>query len=116
MTNPVVNPAEPVDYSSTVTPSCYVCGSCGKSGVRLWHDPLTYLERETLYCATCAADAFNTDISTMHDGGEYICKLGYYTDRIGWMVRAVPTKENDKFWEYPNIPEDGCTWWESLPI
>lgn len=37
------------------------------------------------------------------------------TDQIGWLVPAVPTKENDTFWGYSSVPENGCNWWDNLP-
>lgn len=115
MTITVVNPAEPVDYSSNVTPSSYVCGDCGKSGVKLWRDYQTFLEHQTLRCADCAGTKSNVDVSMMEDDGKYPSDFGY-TDQIGWLIPAVPTKENDTFWGYTSVPQDGCEWWDRLPL
>lgn len=38
------------------------------------------------------------------------------TDQIGWRVPAVPTKENDTYWGYTSVPDDGCKWWDNLPV
>lgn len=115
MTITVVNTAEPIDYSSITTPSSYVCGACGKSGVKLWRDYQTFLEHQELRCADCAGKASEIDVSEMGDDGMYPGEYGS-TDQIGWLVPAVPTKENDTFWGYSSVPQDGCDWWSRLPV
>lgn len=111
----VVNPAEPIDYSSLITPSSYVCG-CGKSGVKLWRDYQTFLEHQTLHCADCAAETSHVDISNMQEDGKYPGRSGGYTDQIDWLIPAVPTAENDTFWGYTSTPQDGYDWWARLPV
>lgn len=37
------------------------------------------------------------------------------TDQIGWRVPAVPTEENDSYWGYTSVPQEGCDWWNRLP-
>ncbi|HEX8389883.1 MAG TPA: hypothetical protein VF597_00490 [Candidatus Saccharimonadales bacterium] len=115
MTIHVVNPAELVDYSSSATPSSYVCGTCGKSGVKLWREYQTFLQNQALSCADCATKRFNVDISRMTDNGKHPSYLGH-TDTIGWLIPAVPTEENDTFWGYSSVPPNGCDWWTRLPL
>lgn len=112
----VVDPAQPVDYSSSSTPSSYTCGGCGKTGVKLWRDYQTFLDHQTLRCADCAAANQGKDISTMQQSGSYQSPDGFPTDQIGWLVPAVPTEENDTFWGYTSVPAAGCEWWARLPI
>ena len=115
MTTTVVNPTEPIDYSSAVTPSSYVCGGCGKSGVKLWRDFEAFLDHQTLSCVDCAGWTSNIDTSMIGDDGKRPSRFGY-TDQIGWHIPAIPTTENDTFWGYSSVPQDGCDWWDRLPI
>ena len=37
------------------------------------------------------------------------------TNQIGSLLPAVPTQENDTFWGYGAVPDQGWIWWENLP-
>ena len=37
------------------------------------------------------------------------------SDQIGWRIPAIPTKENDTYWGYTSVPQEGCDWWYRLP-
>lgn len=115
MTISVVNPREPVDYSSTATPSSYVCGNCKKSGVKLWRDYETFLQNQTLRCADCAAREADVDISTMNDDGSRL-EDGRRCVEIEWRIPAIPTAENDTFWGYTSSPLASREWWARLPV
>ena len=39
---PIVDSGQPVDYSSTTTPTSYACTKCGKTGVKLWREYQTF--------------------------------------------------------------------------
>lgn len=111
----VTDPNHPVDYSKIVTPPNYVCGKCGASGVKLWRDYQTFLEHQSLLCATCAAKEQKKDISDIDKDGLRNSGHGSRTDQIGWRVPAVPTEENDTYWGYTSVPPAGCEWWRKLP-
>lgn len=124
MTITVVNPAELVDYTTVTTPSSYKCGDCGAANVKLWRDYQTFLEHQTLRCADCAAKKSKKDISSMQANGRYTVteqlangqEFSHTTDTIDWLIPAVPTEQNDTFWGYSSVPQDGCEWWERLPV
>lgn len=97
MTTSVVNPAEPVDYASTDTPSSYVCGDCGKSGVKLWRDYQSFLRHQALRCVDCAGAKANVDVSMMKADGQD-SNNPEYTESIGWLIPAIPTQQNNTFW------------------
>lgn len=111
----VVDPTHPVDYASLVTPPNYRCGTCGATGCKLWRDYQTFLEHQTLLCARCAAEEQEKDISDIDECGQIESDLVGRTDQIGWRIPAVPTEENDTFWGYTSVPEEGCQWWDRLP-
>ncbi|HAC55996.1 TPA: hypothetical protein DCF80_00700 [Candidatus Saccharibacteria bacterium] len=119
MTLTIVDPTSPVDYSTPVTPPSYVCGMCGKSGVKLWRTGSTMsLDTVDLACADCAAGYESEDISTMDPvTGKYMIRdLQMRCDQIGNYMPAVPTAENDAFWRYTCAPQEGIAWWYSLPL
>lgn len=110
----VVNPSKPVDYSKTETPPSYKCGKCQATGCKLWRDYQTFLEHQSLLCATCAGQEQGKNVSDIDADG---MRSSHYnrTDQIGWRIPAVPTEENDTFWGYTSVPEAGCEWWRRLP-
>ncbi len=112
---PVVDSSQPVDYSSTTTPTSYACTKCGKTGVKLWREYQTFLNHQTLSCVGCGCESQNVDASTVEPDGNRPYEFGY-TDQIGWLIPAVPTAENDTFWGYTSVLQDGCDWWSRLPL
>lgn len=115
-TLPVVDPKHPIDYTKAETPPSYVCGACGASGVKLWREYQAFLEDQTLRCANCAAKSESKEIEDIDANGVRSCnQFGGTTDQIGWYIPAVPTAENDSFWGYTSVPEEGVSWWRRLP-
>lgn len=119
----IVDTNEPVDYASGIAPKSYTCGTCGAHGVKLWRDYNTFLEAQSLYCARCGHDRYpDDDIPPVSEWdqrtGRHQCLSipGMTTDQIKFLVPAVPTKDNDTFWGYTSVPDDGCKWWDSLPL
>jgi hypothetical protein len=120
----IINPAEPVDYASGKAPDSYACGTCGIHQVKLWRRYQTFMESQDLFCAQCA----RAEAAPKYDGilppvsewdartGRHTDKYGMKTDQLGWLIPAVPTIENDTFWGYTSVPDEGCQWWSSLPL
>ena len=102
-----------VDYSKNITPESYVCSQCRATGIKLWRQSSTFLEHIELMCAECVCEHLNVDISSMDDSGRVETEHGR-TDQVGYMIPAVPTKD-DSFWGYTSVPEDGVNWWHNLP-
>jgi hypothetical protein len=116
----VIDPTHPVDYSKSETPPNYKCHRCGATGCKLWRQYQTFLDHQTLLCASCAAKDQGKDIGDINDEGRYtlsdpIFGSGQKSDQIGWYVPAVPTEKNDSYWGYTSVPETGCEWWHKLP-
>lgn len=111
---PVVDPQYPVDYASREVPPTYKCGTCNATNCKLWRDYQTSLQHQELYCATCAGKAQKKEVSDMDAEGRRTSR-GHKTDTIGWLVPAVPSEENDNFWGYTSVPENGVQWWRGLP-
>lgn len=112
----------PTAYASAATPTGYVCGTCGASGVKLWRLYQTFLSHQELACARCAAVAEGCSIADIDaDGKRMLTGDGFApnpkirTDQIGWRVPAVPTEEGDTYWGYTSVPPDGVAWWRRLP-
>ncbi len=117
MSTPVADPVRPMDYSSTTTPTSYVCSGCGMAGVKLWLNSIdSFREEETLKCADCAAAQADKDITEMSDDGSQPAEDGRRTDRIDWWVPAIPAGGNNTFWEYISTPSAGRHWWQRLPL
>jgi hypothetical protein len=99
----------------------YVCDDCGASGCKLWRDYQTFLDRQRLRCAPCAAKNQDKPIIDIDDDGfrtlfEYDWGHEHNrSDQIGWLVPAVTTAEGDTFWGYTSCPEDRIRWWRALP-
>ena len=114
--NKIVDPSHPVDYTSGKTPPNYKCFKCDSAGCKLWREYQTFLDTQVLYCAKCAGRYQDVNISSINVNGKYIEKEHrYLTDQIGSLIPAVPTVENDTYWGYTSVPEDGCVWWKNLP-
>jgi hypothetical protein len=92
-------------YASGAVPEDYVCKDCGAKGVRLYREYQTFLDQQVLRCTACA---LKNQKKTEPDNK--------FAHSIGWLVAAVPTEENDTFWGYTSVPEDGVKWWDRLPV
>lgn len=111
----IVDPSYPVDYSKLEVPPTYKCSGCGATGCKLWREYQTFLDHQTLLCARCTAISQKKDISSIGDDGKHMTDDGCKTDSIGWYVPAVPTEENNTYWGYSSVPQEGCDWWIRLP-
>lgn len=117
----------PVDYASAVAPTGYHCGKCGVLGVKLWREYNTFLNHQSLLCAKCACAEQNArsdkgfhviqrpdgGVDVRIDAGE---EYQHYGDQIGWRIPAVPTADGETFWGYSSVPQDGCDWFNRLPL
>ncbi len=86
------------------TSSAYCCGKCEARGVRLWRDYQTFLERQTLTCATCIESERVEKVDPDN------------CDQIGWRVAAVPTPSGKSYWGYTSGPMAAVAWWRALPM
>jgi hypothetical protein len=111
---PVTDPTQTVDYSSNVTPTNYVCGECGASGVKLWREYQTFLDHQSLCCVVCSGREQKKDINSINSGGFTLQEYGK-TDQLGWRIPAIPTESNDAYWGYTSVPTEGVDWWRGLP-
>jgi len=102
-------------YASKRTPYDYICTKCSAGSRKLWREYNTFLDHQTFYCAKCACEDQEKDISTMDKTGRIECDISGRTDQIGWLVPAVPTEDGETFWGYTSVPQDGCDWWYELP-
>jgi len=95
-----------------------VCAKCGAANVKLWRQYSTFLNHIELHCARCAGAAQKKDVSDIDKDGKRTCDVMGHparTDSIGWLVPAVPTEEEDTYWGYTSVPEEGVQWWKKLP-
>lgn len=96
-------------YSDPGTPDTYCCDKCKARGVRLWREYQTIASKTDLLCARCAAEKM--EIDQKRDLHSYID--GRH-DSISWMIPAVPCEDDDTFWGYTSVPEEGVRWWQRL--
>ena len=104
------------DYSGGA-PRGYKCGECGMKGVKLWREYQTFMDHQSLYCASCSVEK-NGKGGEVDDNGKWSSpsdRLGIQTDTVGWRVPAVPTEDGRTFWGYTSVPEPGVSWWKRLP-
>lgn len=111
----ILDSNQPIDYSSSGVPSSYKCGKCRKQRLKLWCEPVLVDSRRALSCADCSAKMEDVDISAMNPDGLREGEHGV-TDKIGDLIPALPTPENDAFWLYRAFPEDEYAWWKRLPL
>lgn len=88
---------------TSITPSGYVCETCGAHGVRLYREYQTFYDHTSLTCTGCTEKAEGKTVDTKHP------------DSIGWRVAAVPTEDGTTFWGYTSVPQAGVEWWRRLP-
>lgn len=109
----------PFSYTSKGIPATYKCSKCKSTNCKLWREYNTFLDNQVLYCSICAGRNQKRDVSSITPEG----KINWYfkgnnfglTDQIGNLIPAVPTEQNDTFWGYTSVPEEGCIWWKNLP-
>lgn len=112
----IVDPNQPVDYSSTIVPTNYHCHECKVTGVKLWREYHTVLDNQTLLCVTCSGKEQGKDVSSIDDRGCITSEASGKTDQIGWRVPAVLNEENTSFWGYTSVPDAGVNYWKRLPV
>ena len=103
-------------YVKNEIPQDYSCSNCGKHGIKLWRQYQTFACNIDLLC--CDYDARNQKkkCKFSEDGKHFDKEVEMSIDQIGWLVPAVSTEENDTFWGYTSVPQDGVNWWKSLPL
>lgn len=107
-----------VDYTVRTTPPGYVCGKCQREGVKLWREYSMFLNHQTLVCASCLLEEGQENSERPKFIGQD-GKVGdgrMRSDGAGWRIPAIPTQQNDTFWGYSSVPEDGVLWWRRLPL
>lgn len=119
----IVDKQKPFTYVSGETPETYKCQVCGAKRVKLWRKYQTFVQDNTLICASCLSrmqkkDGFVPIFRDTKHGARWTKPAGsclQESDSIGNFVPAVPTEENDTFWGYTSVPQAGCQWWNQLP-
>lgn len=92
----------------------YECTQCGMRNCKLWRKYETFLDYQELYCVSCAGRDQKIDVSSIDAKGYRTSEYGP-TDQIGWLVPAVPTRDQLTFWGYTSVPKDLVDWWRGLP-
>ncbi len=105
------DPVTKCDYEGSETPADYVCAECRAVGVKLWRQAH---DAGSLLCGPCALKDQDHEGPLRSDG-----KTPWrttWTGHIGNLLPAVPTPDNDTFWGYTSVPQDGVEWWKRLPL
>lgn len=107
-----------LDYKSNNVPDNYSCSVCGRQGCKMWRQYNTMACYIELMCVDCAMKDQKVSYS-VDDNGKHIDpdmpQLGL-VDQIEWLVPAIPDEDNDTYWGYTSVPEDGVKWWRKLPL
>ena len=117
----IVDKKKPFKYASGETPETYKCQICGATHVKLWRKYQTFVDDNTLVCASCLSrlkteGKFVPKFRDTKYGARWTKQSGLQeSDSIGEFVPAVPTEGNDTFWGYTSVPKEGCDWWNKLP-
>lgn len=101
-----------MQYSKSTAPKRYICGNCGVGGVKLWRTLAFCASQVELRCVKCM------DCGEVDSEGYFLGD--FKTDqctmkKLGSMLPAVPTEEEDTYWGYTSVPPDGVKWWRRLP-
>lgn len=104
-----------VAYKIKDAPLDYKCDKCGAIGVKLWREYETPADVTSLYCARCAGKDQERDVSSISPEGMINTSYGSSTDQIGWLIPAIPVEGRDTYWGYTSVPDEGVSWWRSLP-
>jgi len=86
---------EAIDYANFDTPDDYKCHKCDAMNRALWRRVQS--SSTDLTCARCLGIPASDRVT-----------------RVDWFIAAVPSPRT--YWCYDWIPEEGWTWWYSLPI
>lgn len=93
-------------YKSGKIPKGYRCVKCNAKNCKLWRQYQTMADQIELLCANCSEKDQGKKLK-LEKGG---------SDQIGWLVPAIPTEDGETYWGYTSVPDDGCDWWDALPI
>lgn len=120
------------NYASNQIAKDYYCNTCKIKGVKLWREYQTFMNHQVLYCVDCALKNQNVPDGKVREDGKYLCETikeikdistgemiknwEVWTDQIKWLVPAVPLENEDTFWGYSSVPQDGVDWWKKLPL
>jgi len=67
-------------------------------------------------CTTGFVNDYGQQTGTFIAGGSNEITAGYKTPRIGQCIPAIPTEENNAFYDLPHVPNEGLMWWQRLPL
>jgi hypothetical protein len=103
-------------YSTGEVPNDYKCSRCKTKGCKLWRQYNTMASVLKLMCGHCALKDQKKE-GPIDDQGFRISEVGggIKCDQIGWLVPAIPCENEDTYWGYSSVPQDGVSWWRSLP-
>lgn len=96
----------------------YKCGTCQRTGCKLWRPSACFPDQTDLICAQCMGQ--NVD-----ENGKVTNKYGMHTDQVNGLLPCVPNPHTEldinkdapltKVWGYTSVDEAGVAWWKSLP-
>lgn len=72
-----------LDYSEPVPPDWYRCDKCGITGVKLWREYQTFLDKQILLCLTCSCQDQEEVREPTEDG------KSLYTDKVHHWYRTA---------------------------
>jgi hypothetical protein len=102
-------------YSTGETPKGYKCSQCSAKGCKLWRQSNTMASALELMCGPCALKDQKITGEIDANGKVYDKSVGMDCDQIGWLLPAVPCENEDTYWGYSSVPQDGVNWWRNLP-
>lgn len=126
----LINVELKANYSSNQVSSAYKCSICNRQGCKLWRKSQSYLNHQSLYCVDCALKNQKMEGIFVREDGKYLCDKGkvrqletgelvdyeQWSNQLNCLVPAVPLEDEDTFWGYTSVPEDGFAWWKRLPL
>lgn len=104
-----------MNYQNGEVPPKYFCSNCSAYGIKLWRQYQTFACNVDLLCADCAIKKQKKNF-VIDEDGTYANDKGIRSDQIGWLVPAVPTEDEETFWGYASVPQNGVEWWKNLPL
>ena len=108
-----------ITYAAFVATAAYSCGKCGATGCKLWRQYQTFLDHQSLFCATCALRDQQSDgpvdANGLREWRPDPDVAPSLTDTIGCLVPAIPTWDGLTFWGYTSVPKEAVAWWRALP-
>lgn len=94
----------------------YSCSECHASGIKLWRQYQTFVERIELLCLSCAEKDQGKEINLGRLPKDENDKTWERpTDSVEWLVPAVPVDGEETYWGYTSVPNPALIWWHLLP-